>query len=482
MDFHVSLDGGRPLSAEVYRQLRAAILDGRLRLGDPLPATRELAARLAVSRNTVINAYQRLTAEGYLAGRAGSGTFVAAVGGSAQATRRAPAGALAVPRSWQALIEPSQPATAEVLECDFCIGLPDAALFPWDEWRRLVARQLRSRQKRGAGYGEPAGLHRTRAAIARHVGVSRSVRAGPDDVLITRGAQQALDLVGRLLVEPGTTVAVEDPGYPQAQRLFRSLGAKIVPVPVDGEGLVVGALPGDARLVYVTPSHQFPLGMPMSLERRLALLAWAESHRAAIVEDDYDSEFRFDGRALEPLQSLDRAGRVIYVGTFSKVLLPMLRVGFLIAPKSLMGGLVVAKELADACGSPVTEGALAQLIDEGLLARHVRRVGREYQARREQLLASLTRRLDGELEPVPSAAGLHLTAIFRDAGVDAVGLSRRAAELGVGVRPLSDYFLRRPRAGLALGYGAVDPSRIDEGVRRLAVALGSLASPRTPAR
>ncbi len=477
MDLHVTLDPRRPLSAEVYRQLREAILDGRLRPSDPLPATRELAARLAVSRNTVTNAYQRLIAEGYVAGRVGSGTFVTAAGVRAHPPRRAPEGALEVPRRWQPLIEPPH-APEKAAECDFRLGLPDEKLFPWDEWRRLVARQLRSRSARQAGYGDPAGLQRAREAIARHVGVSRSVRAGPRDVLITHGAQQALDLVGRLLIGPGTPVAVEDPGYPQARRLFRSLGAKIVPVPVDGEGLVVGALPGEARVVYVTPSHQFPLGMPMSLGRRLELLAWAEGHGAAIVEDDYDSEFRFDGRPLEPLQSLDRAGRVIYVGTFSKVLLPMLRLGFLIAPAPLLGGLVAAKRCADGQGSPVAEGALAQLIDDGQLARHVRRVRREYQARRERLLAALARWLGDELEPVPSAAGLHLAAVFRDPRVDPCRVARRSAELGVAVQPLSPYFLRRPRAGLGFGYGAVAPSRIDEGVRRLAAAIRSATAAR----
>jgi GntR family transcriptional regulator/MocR family aminotransferase len=356
------------------------------------------------------------------------------------------------------------------VELDFQVGTPDPALFPRDVWRRLLARQLRGRPRR-AGYLPSEGDPRARAAIARQVGLSRSVRAGADDVLLTSGAQQALDLVGRVLVEPGTCVAVEDPGYPPARRLFRSLSARVVPVPVDAEGLVVAALPAEAQLVYVTPSHQFPLGVPMSLARRQALLAWAERRGAAIVEDDYDSEFRFDGRPLEPLQSLDRHGRVIYVGSFSKVLLPALRLGFLIAPAALQPALREAKALADGYGAPEPQRALAELMEDGLFARHTRRLVRVYRERRDRLAEAVDRLLGEQTVAFPSHAGLHLALRFRDPRLDDVALARRALEAGVRVQPLRPYFERAARPGLALGYGMIPAARIEEGVRRLATCL-----------
>lgn len=477
MDFHVSLAGRTRLSAEVYQQLRQAILDGRLRPGDSLPPTRELAARLAVSRNTVSNAYQRLITEGFLVGRVGSGTFVSQESAPTRQPRRAPQVSAIEPRAaWRTLaLEPRRaPVDAAY---DFAIGVPDARLFPWDIWRRLSARHLRRSRSRSAAYSEPEGHPGLREAIARHVGVSRSVHASADDVLVTSGAQQALDLIGRLLIEPGTWVAVEEPGYPPARRLFRSLGARIAPVPVDAEGLDVEALPSRARLVYVTPSHQFPLGMPMSLARRIALLAWAERRGAAVVEDDYDSEFRFDGRPLDPLQSLDRTGRVIYVGSFSKVLLPSLRLGFLVAPASLMNGLRAARSLTDLHGPVESQAALAQFIDEGLLARHIRRLVRIYQQRRDRLIEAVHRHGAGELAPLPSSAGLHLSAFFRDRGRDTDDLAQRALAMRVAVQPLSAYYQSSDRAGLALGYGAIPASKIEEGVRRLATCMRARGKP-----
>ena len=287
--------------------------------------------------------------------------------------------------------------------------MPDVRLFPLESWRRLVTRELR-RARLGADYADPAGHAGLRAAIARHVGMARSVQVAADDVLVTNGAQQALDLVGRVLVEPGACVAVEEPGYLPARRLFASLGARVVGVPVDDEGLVVDALPGDAVLVYTTPSHQYPLGTVMSLARRTALLDWAGRRGAVVVEDDYDSEFRFSGRPLEPLQSIDRSGRVVYVGTFSKTLLPTLRVGFCVAPASLRPALLAARQLSDWHGDQVTQGALAGFIDEGLLARHVRRTTREYAARNQLVVTLLERDFADVLVPVRAAAGMHLTA------------------------------------------------------------------------
>ncbi|MPY86939.1 MAG: aminotransferase class I/II-fold pyridoxal phosphate-dependent enzyme [Luteitalea sp.] len=281
-------------------------------------------------------------------------------------------------------------------------------------------------------------------------------------------------LIGRVLISQSTCVAVEEPGYPQARRLFRSLGASVVGVPVDDEGLNVDAIPGNARLVYVTPSHQFPLGTAMSLQRRTALLAWAERRGAVVIEDDYDSEFRFEGRPLDPIQSLDRTGRVIYVGSFSKVLLPTLRLGFLVAPVSLQPALLAAKQLTDWHGEWATQAALARFIDQGLLARHIRRVAREYANRYAQIADSLEHRFGGWLRSIPAAAGLHVAADVRPGtSVDVARAVRRAEARGVRVGTLSDFYAGTPvRAGLVIGFGAIPTLRIDEGMRRLAASFG----------
>lgn len=477
MDFHVSLAGRGDLSARIYRQLLDAILDGRLRPGERLPPTRELAARLAVSRNTVAVAYDRLTADGFLVGQVGAGTFVS-IQPRPSRDRVAPGGAIRPRPIWSELHStpvgagPARAAgTPTAPPFDFRVGVPDGALFPAGAWRRLVAAELRSPGVYVARYREPAGHPGLRAAIARHVGVSRSVHAGADDVLVTQGAQQALDLICRVLVGPGTVVAMEEPGYPQARMLFSSHGARIAPVPVDDEGLDVAALPSDAALVYTTPSHQYPLGTPMSLARRTALLAWARDHDAVIVEDDYDSEYRFSERPLEPLQSLDRGGRVLYVGSFSKTLSPILRLGFLVPPVSLRDALHTAKQLTDWHGDLVTQGALARLLDEGLLARHLRRATREYAARHERIIEALTRDLADWLTIVPSAAGLHLCARLA-APVDLAAVREIAARSGVELGWLADSCHTTPaQEGVVIGYGVVDPARISDGMRHLADAF-----------
>ncbi|MFF3441383.1 PLP-dependent aminotransferase family protein [Streptosporangium sp. NPDC002721] len=470
MDFHVSLTGRGDLSARIYRQLLDAVLDGRLRPGERLSPTRELARRLDVSRNTVAVAYERLTAEGVLVGRVGAGTFVCDEPLARTRARNAPEGGGVRPRRlWRSLAAPPAEPPEEAVY-DFRVGLPDAELFPLETWRRLVARELRPALVRSAGYGASSGYAGLREAVARHVGVSRSVRASADDVLITQGAQQALDLIGRVMIEPGCRVAVEEPGYPPARLLFRSLGARVVGVPVDGEGLDVAALPDSARLVYVTPSHQFPLGTPMSLGRRAALLEWAGRRGAVVIEDDYDSEFRFGDRPLEPLQSLDHSGHVIYVGSFSKTMLPMLRLGFLIAPASLQPALRAAKRLTDWSGELPTQAALVGFIDEGLLGRHIRRATREYAARHDRILTILRRDFRDWLEPVPSAAGLHLCAYLTpDAGVDTALVTAYARRAGIVLKDLATYYGEsRARAGLVLGYGAIPLDRIEPGLKLLA--------------
>lgn len=476
MDVHIRLTRRGDLSVQIYRQLLEAILDGRLRSGERLPPTRVFARRLGVARNTVGVAYERLMAEGALVGRVGAGSFVSAEPLHRVQGQRAPSGVVHARDVWRSIPafadRPSKPPVY-----DFSVGVPDAALFPFATWRRLLAQEFRRPAARFARYGSPGGHAGLRAAIARHVGVTRAVRAHADDVIVTQGAQQAFDLIGRVLISEGTTVAVEEPGYPLARLLFRSLGAAVVGVPVNDEGLDVDAIPNSARLVYVTPSHQFPLGTAMSLQRRTALLAWAERRGGIVIEDDYDSEFRFEGRPLDPLQSLDRAGRVVYVGSFSKVLLPTLRLGFLVAPASLQNALLAAKQLTDWHGETATQAALARFIDQGLLARHIRKVAREYAIRHQRIAEAIDQHFRPWLRRIPAAAGLHLAAgVVPGVPVDIERVVRRSEADGVRVQALADFCCSGPaRAGLVIGYGAISTSRVNEGMTRLAGSFGTLA-------
>jgi GntR family transcriptional regulator/MocR family aminotransferase len=469
MDLHVSAGERGDRSARIYRELLEAIMDGRLPAGSRVPPTRELADRLAVSRGTVTTAYERLTAEGFLVARTGAGTFVSADAEPRQA-RRARSGRQLLPRHrWTTL--PAPVPDAGPAAYDLSVVGPDTSLFPLAAWRRLVSATLRPSITAAPTYdgkGHPA-LQRE---IARYIGLSRSVVAGPDDVLLTNGAQQALDLVARVLVDDGDRVVIEDPGYTAALRLFASYGARVTGVRVDGEGLVVDDLPSDTRVVYVTPSHQFPTGAVMSLRRRIALLQWAAQRNAVVIEDDYDSEFRFADRPLEPLQSLDRDGRVVYVASFSKTLLPLLRIGYLVAPRSLQDALRHAKLLTDWQGDMVTQGALAQFMAEGLLAAHIRRATRVYRERRQALVDALGQLSPSPLNVLPSAAGLHVCCYFADPTVDDVDVARRAAAAGVAVEPVAPRFHTvAPRPGLALGFRHMSADRIPEAIRRLGAVL-----------
>jgi GntR family transcriptional regulator/MocR family aminotransferase len=472
VDIHVSLDSAGDRTARIYVALREAILDGRLARGDRVPATRDLAQQLGVARGTVTAAYDRLVAEGFLESRTGSGTFVSEVAlatGVEDRERRARAGAVQPLALWLSPDrEPERPLAGRVH--DLYAGLPDSRLFPLEVWRRLVSTQLRRSRLDDLTY-VGRGHRRLREEIARHLGLARSVVASGDDVIVTAGAQQAIDLVARILVEPGTVVAVEDPGYTAAHRLFQTHRAEVRGVPVDRDGLVVDALPPGARIVYVTPSHQFPTGVAMSLSRRAALLRWAVQRDAVIVEDDYDSEYRFSDRPLEPLQSLDRDGRVIYVGTFSKSLLPALRVGYLVAPLSLQPSLREAKRVSTWEGDVITHGALADFIAEGHHAAHVRRASRVYRERRDRLLEELAS-FDDVLDVVPSVAGLHLCAHFVDEDVDDRAVAAAAARHGVRLEALSPRYLDQPpRRGLVMGIGTIDADAIPDAVRRLSRAL-----------
>jgi GntR family transcriptional regulator / MocR family aminotransferase len=463
------IEGGGEKTAAVYRALREAIVDGRLPVGHRLPATRTLAADLGVGRNSVATAYERLVAEGYLAARVGAGTFVAPARSPGR-PRRAAADPLRPRPGWTFTPVPVS-GDGPAPRYDFRTGIPDAQLFPFDAWRRLVAAEVRLRANSPGTYADPSGHPALRTAIARYLGVSRSVRANAGELLITNGTQHALDLIGRVLLRPGDVVAVEEPGYPPARRLFASLGARVVGVPVDQQGLVVDALPGQARLVYATPSHQFPLGRAMSLSRRNALLDWARRRPVAVLEDDYDSEFRYSARPLEPLYSLDTAGRVLYAGTFSKSMLPTVRAGFVLAPPALHEALVAARQLGDGYGQVAVQAALARFIDEGQLARHVRKAGKVYADRHARIAAALSAL--PSLDVVPSAAGLHVTALLCDGDAGRAGrVVAAAAGRGLVLDDLATYLQdSSTQAGFVFGFGATVTERIGAGLTLFAELL-----------
>ncbi|MEA1647659.1 PLP-dependent aminotransferase family protein [Nitrospirillum sp. BR 11164] len=478
--------GSRHVRRALHDQLRAAILDGRLAPGLPLPPSRTLARDLGLSRTTVVTVYDLLLSEGYVVARTGAGTFVADTGAKAQAGAAAggpPPGPPSGVRLNPALLAPGgarAPTLPPEVAVNFRLGLPDTSDFPFDIWGRLYIRALRAFARAQPGYREPAGRPALRAAVAGHVSFTRAVACRAEDIVITAGAQQAFDLLARVLVTPDRpVVAMEDPGYASARGAFLAAGAQLHPVPVDGEGLVVDALPPDAAVVYVTPSHQFPLGVPLSPRRRQALLAYAAARGAVIVEDDYDGEFRYGGRPLDALQTLDGGARVFYVGTFSKSLFPALRLGFIAAPSWARDSVLRAKQVADWHAPVVEQDTLAAFMAEGHLARHVRRMRTVYDERRTALLGALAAHCGDLLDPVPAVAGLHLAVRFRRP-VDADAVVAQALAVGIGVESLATYALRPApegpapgdvAAGLAFGYGGVGVDAIAPAVSRLAAIL-----------
>jgi len=359
------------------------------------------------------------------------------------------------------------------------VGVPDPASFPYDTWRRLYGRVLRQLHAKPALSFDAQGLGALRAAISQHVSFSRAVACGPDDIVITAGAQQAFDLLARVLTtRDRTIVALEDPGYPPLRAAFEVQGARTASVPVDEEGLIVDRVPARARVVCVTPSHQFPLGTVMSAGRRAVLLELCQRRGMVIIEDDYDSEFRFVDRPLDALQTLDRAQCVFYVGTFSKSLLPELRIGYIVAPPWAVAALVAAKQISDGQRDTMAQATLALLIHEGHLARHVRKMQGIYSSRRQVLLERIESVLGNWLEALPAVAGLHVAAALKGRR-DEESVVARARKHEVGVGALGPYYTVRPTMhGLVLGYGAIRASDIIEGVNRLRRSMSSFARSR----
>jgi GntR family transcriptional regulator/MocR family aminotransferase len=482
--------GARDSARSIYEQLTSAIRDGRLSAGSRLPSTRSSAILFGVSRNTAAEVYERLLDEGLAFARRGSGTFVAdrAPRLSRTASRRKPAPVDLLNPFWSRTDvtralgfwgdgpEPLQQGAPRGQVMDFRPALIDSRHFPFDVLRSTSSKALRALGRRPARFKSAQGNqgnYALRDAIRRHVSVTRAVACQADEVLVTSGAQQAFDLLARVLVKPNeTVVAFEDPGYPPMRVPFAAAGAKLVPVGVDAEGIRVEQIPADARIICVCPSHQFPLGMTMTPRRRQALLELARRRGAVIIEDDYDGEFRYEGSPVAALHGLDAADVVFYVGTFSKCMLPALRLGFLISPAWALRALVAAKNCFDwHCSTPL-QLAVAEFISEGHLSRHVRKMRALYQERRRALTRALEEELSAWLVPIPSSYGMHITAVARTpAPLERV--TRELLRHHLKLHSVSRYFAGPETwSGLVFGLGAVGVPEIERGVVLLRRVLG----------
>nr|WP_156310006.1 PLP-dependent aminotransferase family protein [Pseudomonas sp. TDA1] len=489
----IVLDRRRGLSQQLYQALRARVLDGRLSSGTRLPASRDLAAILALSRNSVVRAYDQLYAEGYIESRVGDGTYViqleklstqlstglslglstglstfslenaedlSSSERSSEALERLKSNHLPVPRS-------GAPRA-------FRVGIPAFDLFPFDVWAKLQAAFWRNPDPAQLGYGDPAGELQLRELIAAYLRRSRGLSCTAEQIVITSGAQQAISLCAQLLLQPGEGVAVENPGYRAAGHTFAVAGGKVMGVPVDEEGMDCERLVQltDCRLAYVTPAHQYPTGVTMSLARRLALLAWAERNDGWIIEDDYDGEYRYSGAPLAPLAALDRQGRVLYVGTFGKIAFPALRLGYLVLPARLVQAFSQGRALAMRHSEVGSQCVMAEFMAQGHFQRHIRRMRRAALSRRNVLKAGWPLDVPG-LGGMPEvAAGLHVK-VDVDNFAREQELVATAEAVGVEVNPLSSYWLEDSqvavdnRAGLVLGFAAVPEADIANALMRL---------------
>ena len=468
--FHLPVDRSAaiPLHRQIHEGLRTAILEGRLLPGRRIPSTRALAEEIGVSRMPVLTAYEQLLHEGYLEGRTGSGTFVS----------------LALPDDLHGSAPPGAPvgrgrafraprARDEGGLGPFRVSLPALDMFPRAAWARMVSRHAHALPAEEMAYGDPAGAVPLRVAIAEHVRSARAVRCEAEQVLVVSGSQAALRLAAAVLLRPGERVAIEEPGYPGARAALTAGGARVVPVQVDEQGLSVAAMRrrGRLRAAYVTPSHQYPLGMSMTAARRLALLDWAARADTWVLEDDYDSEYRYVSRPLGALQGMDSHERVIYTGSFSKVMFPALRVGYVIVPESLRRRFLDAREALDIFSPTLYQLALAEFLADGHFARHLRRMRARYRLRRDALLEGLDRHCE-DLLSVPNAdAGLHVTGLLPE-GVDDAEVIRRMAPRGLTATPLSAcYAGNQRRSGLLLGFGGSTERSLSAATRVLGAIL-----------
>jgi GntR family transcriptional regulator/MocR family aminotransferase len=477
-------DPHEPLHRQIYEALKAGIRDGRFRPGSRLPSTRALCADLKVSRNTVLSAYEQLLAEGYAISRERATTVVAdAVPARTPgaAARTAPAAPRLSAYAHRLTRVPSMPPSGSYaarpgLRWDFRYGKPAVDDFPHDVWRRLLAAHAKDPTPDSLGYAAPAGHPALRAALASYLHRARGLRCDAEQIVIVNGSQQAIDLAARVLLDPGDAAVVEDPHYPGASVVFEAIGARLIPVRADAQGLDPALLPPSerrARVAYVTPCHQFPSGVILSLERRLALLDWAARTDAWVIEDDYVSEFRYEGRPLEALQSLDRHERVVYIGSFAKTLFPALRLAYLVLPPALVRPFVAAKWVSDRFSTPLPQAALAEFVDSGAFERHLRRAGLRNAARRRTLIESLHRLLGDRVEIAGENTGVHLVVWLNDVRPkDMPALIQRAEAAGIGLYSVAPYYVEAPsRGGLLFGYASLSEAAIRAGIRRLATLL-----------
>lgn len=474
--------GRAPLLQQLSDELRRAVIEGRVRSGVRLPSTRRMAEELGVARNTAVAVYEQLIAEGYLEPRRGSGTFVVAAlpeeallrtrGACKDGARSAAKPRLSEQGRWLhgfrvPGLDPDRPPVP------FRPSAPALDLFPQNLWNRIRSRAARTLPTALYTYGSAAGYAPLRLVIADYLRAARGVRCDWQQVLVVSGAQQALDLTSRVLLDPGDSAIVEDPGHPGAWAAFRAAGANLVPVGVDANGIVVEEhlpLPR-ARVACVCPSNQYPLGGTLPLRRRLALLDWAHQYRAWILEDDYDSEFRYQGGPLPALQGLDRFGCVLYMGTFSKVLHPALRLGYLVVPNHLVDAFTTIKAIADRQAPLLEQVVLASFIEDGHFGRHIRRMRMAYIERQMTLLKGVRGMLEGVLDIGPAEAGFHLVG-WLPMGADEGAISTVLQNAGVECPALSRYSIRiRLRPGLMLGYAGFTPQELGRAVRTLAAQL-----------
>ena len=473
----------RPIYGQLYDWFRAAITEGKMKPGQRLPSTRSMAAELAISRISVFNAYEQLQSEGYLETFVGSGTCVA---------RAIPDDAFAPSVSDRQRPRPSTIGSRRKVSARasallkvglepwlhnlgaFRVSLPALEHFPINLWSKLVTRHCRKQSRAMMAYGDAFGYLPFREAIAAYLGTFRSVRCDASQILVTSGSQQALQICAQVLLNPEDQVLIEEPGYPGARLAFTSVGVQLIPIPVDREGIITEKISRKRTAgcaVYVTPSHQYPLGMTMSAARRMSLLNWAAHSGSWIIEDDYDSEYRFGNRPIASLQGLDTHNRVIYIGTFSKVLFPALRLGYVVVPKDLIPALSAARDAADIFSSTLYQAALTDFIREGHFARHVRRMRMLYMDRRKTLVNAIRTHMGTSVEVIGDDAGMHLVVLLPP-GVDDMLISKRAARNSVSAMPLSSCHINpRGRRGLILGYGGVNARQIHDGIYKLAAIV-----------
>ena len=470
-----------PIYRQIYDGFRKAILEGRIHPGQRVPSTRALAAQLGTSRISVLTAYEQLLSEGYFETAVGAGTSVAQtipdeaqrpLAARARSAIRGPS-----PRRGQRRIarlagmRMAAPAQAWLESLGaFRVSLPALDQFPLGIWAKLLARNARIAAPASMAYQGPMGYLPLREVIADYLRAARGVTCDSSQILVTTGSQQALQLCAQVLLNPGDRVCMEDPGYPGARDAFCSVHTEVVPVPLDRSGIDVARMAEcdrSVRAAYVTPSHQYPMGMAMSAARRMLLLEWAERNDAWIIEDDYDSEYRFDGHPIAALQGMDASERVIYIGTFSKVMFPALRLGYLVLPRDLVAAFGCARETADGFSPTLYQMALTTFMEEGHFHRHLRRMRVLYRERRRSLVQAIRSHMNEALEVVGAEAGMHLVTLLSP-GISDVAIAAGAARAGLSAMPLSSCYSRAPRrGGLVLGYGGTNPHQIREGLKSL---------------